>query len=104
MNTERKSHIIVDGTKYETRLTAKFKLRKAYKAHDPKKLTAFIPGVIDEIFVRHGKHVRKGEPLLILEAMKMKNNVNAHDDVTIKAVHIKKGQRVAKDELLIEFE
>ncbi len=99
-----KSHIVIDGTKYETRLTAKFKQRKPYAAKDPKQLTAFIPGVIDAVYVKPGASVKKGEPLLLLEAMKMRNNVNAHDDVIIKNVHVTVGQRVAKNELLIEFE
>lgn len=104
MQNNNLKSLLVDGARYETGLTKKYLRRKPFAPKDPKKLTAFIPGVINQVFVKLGSKVKKGEPLLILEAMKMKNNVNAYDDVTIKAIYVSPGQRVAKDELLIEFE
>ncbi|NUN07708.1 MAG: acetyl-CoA carboxylase biotin carboxyl carrier protein subunit [Ignavibacteriaceae bacterium] len=104
MENANKKSLLVDGTRYETGLTKKYLRRKPYTPKDPKKFTAFIPGVIHSLFVKAGDSVKKGDPLLILEAMKMKNRVTAHDDVKIKAVHIVTGQRVAKEELLLEFE
>jgi biotin carboxyl carrier protein len=96
--------LVVDDTKYETKFTKKYTLRKPYEAPDPKKMTAFIPGTIPHIYASQGQTVRKGDKLLVLEAMKMKNNVLSPLDGTIKKIYVKQGQRVAKNELLIEFE
>lgn len=104
MEKANNTSLLVDGTQYETGLTKKYLRRKPFTPKDPKKFTAFIPGVIQSLFIKSGDSVKKGEPLLILEAMKMKNSVTAHDDVKIKAVYVTAGQRVAKEELLLEFE
>lgn len=96
--------LTIDETSYETRWTAKFARRKPYAAADPKKLLAFIPGVIQSIVVRPGQRVRRGDSLLVLEAMKMKNDVTAPHDGVIKAIPVSTGQMVAKGETMIEFE
>ncbi|MCC6512764.1 MAG: acetyl-CoA carboxylase biotin carboxyl carrier protein subunit, partial [Geothrix sp.] len=53
---------------------------------------------------RPGDQLRRGQDLLILEAMKMQNHITAHDDVTVKAVHVAPGDTVTKGQLLMEFE
>jgi biotin carboxyl carrier protein len=95
---------IIDDTVYETKLTRKFRLRKKYEAPNPKLLGAFIPGIIQSINVKDGQYVKEGECLLILEAMKMKNCVQAHQPGKIKEIKIKLGDMVTKNQLLIEFE
>jgi biotin carboxyl carrier protein len=96
--------LVIDDAKYQTQYTTKFVRRKKYVAPDPKKLRAFIPGIIQKIAIQKGQRVRWGDSLLILEAMKMKNDVTAPFDAVIKAVHIRVGEMVMKDQLLIEFE
>ncbi len=98
------SRLIVDDTSYQTRLTRKHLLRKVYIPPDPRRVTAFIPGVIRQVFVAPGKKVRRGEPLLTLEAMKMQNPLPVPHDGVVKVVHVKVGDKVAKDQLLVEFE
>ncbi len=95
---------VVDDTSYETRLSVKFRRRKPWVAPNPKQLTAYIPGVIRAVHVHAGQSVRRGDPLLVLEAMKMQNAVDAKDDGRIKSVHVKAGDQVPKGQLLIEFE
>lgn len=95
---------IIDDTIYETKLTRKFRLRKKYEIPDPRKLKAFIPGIVREIFVSNGQFVKEGDKILILEAMKMKNNVTATCSGKIKEIKIKTGEMVVKNQLLIEFE
>src|SRR5450631_3210273 len=58
---------------FETRLTKKYARRKPYEKHDPRIITAFLPGSIAEVDARVGMRVRQGDTLLILEAMKMRN-------------------------------
>jgi biotin carboxyl carrier protein len=48
--------------------------------------------------------VRRGQSLLILEAMKMQNDLAAPRTATVRAVHAAPGDSVAKGQLLIEFE
>lgn len=95
---------VVDDTEYQTRYTEKFARRRAYEAPDPKRVTAYIPGVIQHISVRAGQTVRRGESLLVLEAMKMRNDVAAPLDGVIRAVHVAVGQMVPRDALLVEYD
>ncbi len=94
----------IDMTNYETKLTNKFKNRKVYKPVDPKEVTTNIPGIINEIFVKPGQKVKKGESLLILEAMKMKNHIVSTQDGVIKSVLVSTGDMVPKDAVLIKYE
>jgi|WetSurMetagenome_2_1015567.scaffolds.fasta_scaffold16784_2 biotin carboxyl carrier protein len=103
-NGEEFYHLIIDDTPYEVRLTPKFLKRKPYIPADPKKVKAVIPGIIRNIFVKKGQKIKRGDNLLILEAMKMKNFVKSSKDGLIKTVYIKTGEMVVKDQLLIEFE
>lgn len=66
-------------------------------------LKAGMPGKIVKTFVKAGDEIKAGEPLLIMEAMKMENEMKASSDVTIDRVHIKEGQNVESGALLISF-
>lgn len=94
----------LEDAAYETRLTKKFSRRRFYEAPDPKKLQAFIPGVIQKVHVKPGQKVRRGEPLLVLEAMKMKNDMASPLDGVVRDIYVRVGQMVAKGVLLLEFE
>jgi len=94
---------IVDDAKYVTTYTKKFLSRKKYVADDPKKMLAVIPGIIRKILIKRGDKVKRGQSILILEAMKMKNDVSSPMDGTIKAVHISEGTMVSKNQILVEF-
>ncbi len=67
-------------------------------------LKAGMPGKIIEIFVKAGDEVKAGKPLLIMEAMKMENEMRAATDVKIKEVRTKQGESVDSGAILIEFE
>jgi len=88
---------------YDTNLTGKFKNRKPYKAADPKKIIAFIPGKIKKVNVKKKSKVKEGEILLILEAMKMNNIIFSPMKGVIKEVYVTPGLSVPKGALLIEF-
>jgi biotin carboxyl carrier protein len=103
MNEEMKI-LEIDDTKYETILTKKFLKRKNYQTPNPKQLFSFIPGTIVELYVKQGDLITKGDRLLLLEAMKMKNMITASLDGRIKKINISQGERVPKSHLLIEFE
>lgn len=67
-------------------------------------LKAPMPGLITKLFVQAGMHVKAGEPMLILEAMKMENVFKASADATIKAINVIEKQAVEKGVTLITFE
>ncbi len=96
--------LVIDDTKYETRLTKKFARRRPYVPADPNRLAAFIPGLIRAVHVQAGDRVRRGQSLLVLEAMKMQNDVAAPEAATVRAVHVAAGDTVVKGQLLVEFE
>lgn len=62
-----------------------------------------MPGLVHQIVVEEGQNVKKGEPLLILEAMKMENVIKSPADGVVSKVRVKKGQNVEKNQVLIQF-
>lgn len=67
-------------------------------------LKAPMPGMILNIAVQEGNSVKKGDKLLILEAMKMENVLKSPTDAVIKSIKIKQGERVEKNHVLIVFQ
>jgi biotin carboxyl carrier protein len=88
---------------YVTRLTSKFKNRESWQRPDEKRVEAFIPGTIQRIMVKEGQKVSIGTPLLILEAMKMRNEVLSPLNGIIKKIHVSEGEMVQKSHLLLEM-
>ncbi len=67
-------------------------------------IKAPMPGLVLDVMVSEGQAVQKGEPLLILEAMKMENVIKAAADAVVKHIAVKKGVPVEKGALLMRFE
>jgi biotin carboxyl carrier protein len=65
---------------------------------------SIMPGKIVRILVEPGQAVEEGEPVCVLEAMKMENELQARQSGTVEAIHVKVGQDVEKDQVLIEIE
>lgn len=63
-----------------------------------------MPGLVLRVLVEPGQQVAAGAGLLVLEAMKMENELRAPNAGTIKALHASPGDAVGKNDLLIEFE
>lgn len=63
-----------------------------------------MPGLVLNILVEKGQKISKGDVILVLEAMKMENNLKAESEGVIKQIHCKKGDTVNKSQLLITFE
>lgn len=104
MEKDEEYHIFnYESGQYSTKLTKKFANRKPYEIPDPRLIYAFIPGTILEIFVKERKKVKKGEPIITFQAMKMNNIIKAPINGTIKKIYVKAGERVPKSQILIEF-
>jgi biotin carboxyl carrier protein len=66
-------------------------------------LKAPMPGLILDIRVQAGQEIKKGDPLVVLEAMKMENIIKAAGNGVVKEVKITKGQKVEKNQVLLTF-
>jgi biotin carboxyl carrier protein len=73
-------------------------------ARQVKEVKAPMPGLILHIQTSVGAVVKKGDVLLILEAMKMENAIKSPVDGTIKAIPVTKGKSVEKNQILLQFE
>ncbi len=71
------------------------------RSQGPAEIKAPMPGLIIKNFVKENQHVKKGDGLVIIEAMKMENELRAKADGIVKKVLVKEGDSVDKGETLI---
>jgi acetyl/propionyl-CoA carboxylase alpha subunit len=113
--------LVVDGRPYEVTFHHRLEWIKAYgglhklRVRDRAALStaplhngdgrikAPIPGLITRVMVQEGQMVKAGQPLLILEAMKMENEIRAPRDGRVKALPVGEKQSVLRGQLLIEI-
>ncbi len=93
----------IDGTQYKTALHLKYKNRKPYEPLDHKIIKAAIPGVIRKLYVKEGAKVKKGDKLVVLEAMKMKNDLLTNEQGVVDEILVKVGDHVSKDAVLVRL-
>lgn len=85
-------------------LPAQPEAASASSASDDKVCKSSIVGIVVKVLVSVGQTVSAGEPLLVLEAMKMESNVVSTQSGKVKAVPVAVGQSVKKGQVLVEFE
>lgn len=78
--------------------------RKRPRAERDGDVTTPIPGKIVEILVKIGDYVKIGQPVLIVEAMKMENELHSPKDGVVKEIYVNIGDNVMPDESLIFIE
>ncbi|GAB4431684.1 MAG: hypothetical protein OHK0040_01170 [bacterium] len=77
---------------------------KRPKALDEGDVTTPIPGKIVSILVKKGENVKLGQPVLIVEAMKMENEIHSPKDGVVSEIYVSEGDNVMPDEALIKIE
>lgn len=108
--SQNKYIVLINGVTYnftiETPISYKRKkyLDKQKAKNKFESLQAPMPGKIVDVLVEPGAEVKTGEAVLILEAMKMQNEITATCDGKVVKVHIKPNDTVNKDDILIEIE
>ncbi len=88
-------------TRREAELAALMPAKVA--ADSGKQLLCPMPGLVKSIIVALGQEVKIGEPLAIVEAMKMENVLRAERDGTVAKIHAKAGDSLAVDAVILEF-
>ena len=97
-------HVVMAGYSYEVELEDE-RERAAHAAERESAgggvVKSVMPGVVVELLVAVGETVQEGQPLLILEAMKMQNEIGAPSTATVTAIHIEQGTAVGAGEKLV---
>jgi len=107
--SQNQYEILVNGVSYQISVESPFSYkRRKYLAKNKEeskveRIPAPMPGKIVEFLVEENQQIKEGEPLLILEAMKMQNEIQSPITGKVKKIHVKSGQKVLKDDLMIEL-
>jgi glutaconyl-CoA/methylmalonyl-CoA decarboxylase subunit gamma len=102
--------VLLNGVSYSFTIESPISYRRRkylekYKhTNKTETIVAPMPGKIIELLVEESAHVKEGEAILILEAMKMQNEIIAHVAGKIKKINVKAGDSVTKDDVLMEIE
>jgi len=106
MQTEKPEYVdfAVTARKYKTLLTKKYQNRKPWVDPNPYEIQSIIPGTIISVFINEGDVVNEGEPILILEAMKMLNRIEMPFTARIKKINVEVGVRIPRETVMIELE
>jgi len=98
----RRWHVFHDGVRWT--LSLKEELAEIDGDTSTGSLAAPMPGRVIKLFVEPGARVKKGEPLLILEAMKMEHTITAPSDGTVKEIHYAPGEQVLEGAQLVRLD
>ena len=101
---EKSQIIIVHSAKYQTTYTKKYENRKVWVEPNFNHINSYIPGTVIDILVKDGQKVAAGQSILILEAMKMYNDIKMPFKGKIVKVYVEIGQKIPKNFLMIEIE
>lgn len=106
---EKSLLVSVNGNKYQLNVKDKYdELLKTLgldnlNSNKVNEIKAPMPGLVLDIRVAEGATVKKGDPILVLEAMKMENIIKSPTDGVVKKINVKKGVAVEKNQVLIHF-
>ena len=75
----------------------------AAQAGGPKNINSELPGTVTKVVAANGQHVKKGDVLLVIEAMKMANDIVSDVEGTVQRIAVAEGQSVNQGDLLVEL-
>jgi biotin carboxyl carrier protein len=101
--------VLIECEHYELKVMDEFKMKLEKLLHGDVgvaegEVKTSMTGKVTKVFVAEGDHVKKGQPLVILEAMKMENEFKAPKDGVVKAVKVKEGDVVNTGAVLVVIE
>ncbi len=98
-----KDAVMIGDNSYQVQLTDPRSWRSRHRAaggSGPQKLTATMPGKVVRVLASPGANVQAGQGVLVIEAMKMQNEVRAPREGTIASIQVKEGQAVNAGEVV----
>lgn len=114
---ENTATVIVNGEEYQVEMEPEPIEEKKVVVHKPvvierpasagntnNAVKAPLPGLITDVCVKVGDEVKEGDPVVVLEAMKMANNIEAENGGKITAVCVQPGQTVMEGDVLVVIE
>jgi biotin carboxyl carrier protein len=99
-----KTETTTDKTPKTAPIQQRYVMRKVFTAVNANHITAFMPGTVGQILVKKGEKVKKGQNIIILQCMKMDNELQAPSAAKVKSINVKTGENVVKDHVLVELE
>jgi biotin carboxyl carrier protein len=108
-NDPKQYEVLINGRSYSVQIKDRMDLLLTEMGMDAivdnatTDLKAPMPGLVLKTLVEPGIEVAKGDPLIVLEAMKMENMIRAQSDAVINEILVENGKTVEKGQLLITF-
>lgn len=102
--TGARLRIAMGGECFEFELSGEARPKRAASTHGSPETRSPMPGKVLQVSVKEGDAVKPGDPLLILEAMKMENVLSSEIAGTVREVHVKAGDMVEPGKLLVLVE
>ena len=93
--------ITIDDIQYETSSIASFEKKKKWIRPDERIISSIIPGTVVEISVKNGDPVKEGDSMLVIEAMKMNNQIKFDKKGIVDQVLVKPGDIISKGQNMI---
>ena len=106
---ERKITLMINNRSYNVSVKDKYDellkemgidVADARKINDIK---APMPGLVLNVLVQSGQPIQKGDTIIVLEAMKMENILRAPSDGVVKKIHVVKGDKVEKNQVMVDL-
>ncbi len=102
-------HLEVDGISFHARITDRYDRLvqemgwQDQALHQVRDVKSPMPGLVLQVLVEVGQAVSEGDPLLVLEAMKMENVIKSPGAGLVKAVLVERGQALEKGQCMVEM-
>lgn len=100
--------VVIDGQMYPARVArgdaAAVAPPASFAAPEAQRIVAPMPGLIVQVLVAVGDQVERQAPVIVVESMKMNNQLRAQAGGTVKAVNVQQGQRVERGQVLVVIE
>lgn len=106
---EKLAKIKVNGNVYKVQVTTQLDLLLKQLGMDSlignkvSQLKAPMPGLVLNVLIAEGDEVKKGDNLIVLEAMKMENIIKSPTDAVVKKIEVVQGDKIEKNTVLIQF-
>lgn len=106
---EKLASIKVNGNVYKVQVTTQLDLLLKQLGMDNlntnkiAQIKAPMPGLVLKVLIKEGDEVKKGDSLVVLEAMKMENIIKSPADAVVKKIEVAQGDKIEKNTVLIQF-